>query len=351
MIRKLITILMLILSPHLAVALDNVSVSPSAASVQGTGAALITLRWTLQITVPSDQTVTVTSSGGTLVAGAQPAVPTGGVLSRTVRLTAGTHQVRITERLRINRTSARHILEAGTGTFTRLFGDSISSVALSGTVELQGRATGSGGLSIRNFDLTFDDGAAFRSVGQGEALTAQVSITTSGRGLIDGKWEIAGPSGGFKVLKRVRLPAGGPTRTELESPLLPTDQTGQFRLRFVVDGDGEGSGDPAITYVVGSGDGVAAITLNKPADGVVLASTTTFAWKAVAGAARYRIEFLPEGAAKPLAAVETTSATVAVKSFTLDRLATGKPLVWRVVALDGGGQVIAASAARRIGGS
>jgi hypothetical protein len=351
MARKLITLLMLILTPHLALALDSVSVTPSTAFVQGTGAALVTLRWTLEVTnsTTNPVTVTVTSSGGTLIAGAQPAVPTGGVLTRTVRLNPGTHFVRITERLRIDRTSARHILEAGTGTFQRTFTDSISSVALVTSVALQGQASGSGGLSIRNFDLSFDDGAAFRTVSQGEALTAQVSVTTSGRGVIDGKWEIAGPSGGFRVLKRVRLPAGGPTRTELESPLLPTDRAGQFRLRFVVDGDGDGSGDPVITYVVGSGAGSAAITLTKPADGADLASTTTFAWKAVAGATRYRIEFLAEGGAKPLAAVETTKATAAVKSFTLDRLMTGKPLVWRVVALDAGGQVVATSAARRIG--
>jgi hypothetical protein len=349
MIRKLITVLMFALSPHVVLALDTVNVTPSTATVQGTGAALVTLRWTLQITVPSDQTVTVTSSGGTLVAGAQPAVPTGGVLTRTVRLTTGTHLVRITERLRIDRTSARHILEAGTGTFQRLFSDSISSFPLPATVALQGQASGSGGLSIRNFDLSFDDGASFRNVSEGEALSAQVSITTSGRGLIDGKWEIAGPSGGFRVLKRVRLPAGGPTRTELESPLLPTDQTGQFRLRFIVDGDGDGSGDPVITYVVGSDAGAAAIMLTKPADGAAIASTTTFAWKAVTGAARYRIEFLAEGASKPLAAVETTKASAAVRSFTLDRLSTGAPLVWRVVALNAGGQVIAMSAARRIG--
>jgi hypothetical protein len=347
MLRKIIAALMLVLLPLQVRALDSVAASPPVAYVQGTGAGLITVRWTLQITVSTDQTVTVSSTGGTLVAGAEPPVPTGGSLRRTVRLTAGTHVVRITERLRVDRTSARHILESGTGSFGRVFTDTLAGTGTA-SVTLAARASGSGGLTLQNLDLSFDDGSAFRAVGAGEALAARASVTTSGRGVIKGKWEIAGPQGGFRTLRRVSVTAGGPKRTLLESSKLPTDQPGSFRLRFIVDGDGEGFGDPVISYTVGSGNGVDAVTLTAPAEGAKLASRTRFGWEEVSNAARYRIEFLNEADLTPLASVETARNAAAVRSFTLERLATEGPLVWRVLALDADGQIIARSAHRRI---
>ena len=349
MIRKILIALMLILSPLKVLALDSVTATPTVAYVQGTGTGLIPVRWTLVVTVPTDQTVTVTSPGGTLLAGPGPAVAAGGVLRRTVRLTAGTtHVVRITERLRVDRTSARYILEGGTGSFTRIFTDTLPSTG-TGFIALEGRASGSGGLTLQNLDLSFDDGSGFRTVSLGEALTARASISTSGRGVIRGKWEIAGPNGGFRPLRRVNLTAGGPSREVVESPALPTDQRGQYRVRFIVDGEGEGVGDPVIAYTVGGGEGLPAITLMAPAEGAALASRTRFRWDAVTGAERYRVEFLTETNSKPLAAVETKAVSATVRSFTLQRLVTDAPLLWRVLALDAEGQVIARSSQRRIG--
>lgn len=347
MLRSLIIAMLLMLAPGLALALDSVTATPGTAYVQGTGTATVSIRWTAQITVGSDQTVTLTSTGGTLVAGAEPPVAAGGTLRRTVRLTAGTHMVRITERLRIDRTTARYILEGGGGTFVRVFTDTLAGTATA-TIVLQGRASGSGGLTVQAFDLSFDDGSAFRSVAAGEALLARANVSTAGRGLVQGIWQIAGPEGGFRTLKRVRFTAGGPKKTLVESPALPTDQTGSYRLRFVL-GDGEGEEGPVIRYTVGAGEEVAGIALTSPAAGAELGSQTRFGWEGVTGAERYRIEFLAEADLKTLASVETLKTSAVVKSFTLDRL-TGGPLVWRVVALDGSGNVIARSAQRRIGG-
>jgi hypothetical protein len=348
MVLRFIAALFLILMPGQGLALDFVTATPGTAYVQGTGTATVAIRWTVQVTVPTDQTVTITSSGGTLVAGAAPPVVTGTTLRRTVRLTAGTHQVRITERLRIDRTSARYILEGGGGLFTRIFTDTLPGTGTASVV-LQGRASGSGGLTVQNLDLSFDDGSSFRSVASGEALAARVSLSTSGRGLIQGAWQIAGPEGGFRTLQRVRLTAGGPKQALIESPPLPTDRAGSFRLRFVL-GEGEGAEDPVIRYTVGSGRGEAAITLTSPPEGAALGGQTRFRWEAVAGAERYRIEFLAEADLTPLASVETAKTGATVRPFTLERLASGDPLVWRVVALGASGEVIARSAQRRIGG-
>lgn len=350
MIRNALAALMLCLLPLFAQAqaLTGVSASPTVAYVQGTGAGLITVRWTLELTVSSDQTVTVTSSGGTLNVGAQPPVSTGGVLRRTVRLTTGTTTVRITERLRIDRTSARYILEGSTGSFGRVFTDSLGGTGTS-SVGIAARASGSGGLTLQNLDLAFDDGATFRTVSPGEALTARASVSTSGRGLIKGKWEIAGPTGGFRVLSRASLTAGGPRRTVVESPLLPTDRAGSFRVRFSIDGDGERFGDPLISYTVGSGQAAAAIALTAPQEGAALGTRTRFAWEPVAGADRYRIEFLGKTDLRPLAAVETAGTSATVRSFTLERVLAVDGLLWRVLALDAAGQEIGRSAQRRIG--
>jgi hypothetical protein len=348
MFRRLFLALILTLLPLQAWAITGVTASPGTAYVQGTGTGLVTVRWTITLNVPADQSVTILSDPGTLVPGAGPVVTAGGTLRRTVRLTAGTHNVRITERLRIDRVSARHILESGPGTFNRVFTSSLGGTGTA-SLALEGRASGSGGLTLQNLDLTFDDGATFRAVAAGEALTARASVATSGRGLVKGKWEIAGPEGGFRTLRRVSFPAGGPTATEVESPPLPTDQPGRFRLRFVVDGDGQGAGDTVISYAVGSGEGLPAIGLIAPETGAAFASRTRFRWEEVAGAARYRVEFLNEADLQVLAAVETVKPAALVRSFTLDRLTTSAPLVWRVVALDDSGAVIARSSQRRIG--
>jgi hypothetical protein len=347
MLRKLIATMMLVLLPGLALALDSVTATPGTAYVQGTGTATVTIRWTAQITVGSDQTVTLTSTGGTLVAGAQPPVAVGTSLRRTVRLTTGTHLVRITERLRIDRTTARYILEGGGGSFVRVFTDTLAGTGTA-SVLLQGRASGSGGLTVQSFDLSFDDGAAFRSVAAGEALVARANVSTSGRGLVQGTWQIAGSEGGFRTLERVRFTAGGPKKTLVESPALPTDRAGSFRLRFVL-GDGEGAEGPVIRYTVGAGAEAVGIALTSPAAGAALGSQTRFGWEPVSGAERYRIEFLAEADLATLASVETAKTSATVRSFTLERLGTGGPLVWRVVALDAAGNIIARSPQRRIG--
>ena len=347
MFRKMITALVLALVPGLALALDTVTATPGTAYVQGTGTATVTIRWTAQITVPNDMTVTLISTGATLVAGANPPTPAGGMLRRTVRLSAGVNQVRIVERLRIDRTTARYILEAGGGSFSRVFTDTVTGTATA-SVLLVGRAGGATGLTIQSLDLAFDDGALFRRVSLGEALTARVQLATSGRGLIEGTWEIAGPEGGFRPLARVSMTAAGPRRSLKESPLLPTDQPGSFRLRFVV-GQGQEPAGTVIRYTVGTGMGQDAISLTAPAEGSDLGTRTRFGWAAVPGAERYRVEFLAEADLAPLAAVETSGQSATVRSFTLARLQDAGPLVWRVVALDSTGSVIARSPQRRIG--
>lgn len=326
----------------------TVTATPTTAYVQGTGTALITIRWTLVFNVTAPTQTTVFSTNGVLVAGAQPPQMVGGPLQRTIRLDAGQTVVRITERLRIDRTSARHILEAGQGTFARDFQDTIDG-ADTFTVSLEGRASGSGGLTLQGFDLAFDDGSDFATIGQDGALSARARLATSGRGLIEGKWEIAGPDGGFRLLRRVRVFAGGPTRSAFESPALPTAVPGQYQLRFVPDGNGQGPVGPVITYVVTGGAAPAAITLTAPADGAAISADMRFSWSTVKGAARYRIEFLEDAGGAVRAAVEVKEAGAVIRSFTLERLRTSGAAVWQVVALNEAGAVIARSAARALG--
>ncbi|MEO8530249.1 MAG: hypothetical protein ABI459_03430 [Deltaproteobacteria bacterium] len=327
---------------------DVVTASPPIAYVQGVGAQLITVRWTITINTSIPQTVTLVSTGGTLTAGAQPPVNVGTALRRVVKLNVGTNVVRINERLRVDRTTARHILESGPGVFTRIFSDSLGSAT--GTLALQARSTGSGGLSLQNVDLHFDDASLYRVIGSGAALTALAKVTTTGRGRLEAIWQLQGPSGGFRTLRRVTLAAGGPRATSLESPPLPTDQPGQYRLKLVLGGDGAGSDDPVITYVVGSGGAVAALALKTPAADAKLSAATRFEWTPITGAARYRVEFMALGSSTVIAGVDVAASGATIKPFTLSRIDNGA-VTWRVTAYDAAGAVLAQSPHRRIGGT
>jgi len=329
-------------------ALDSATATPSTAYVQGIGAQLVTIRWTIQVSSSGSGAVTIVSNGGTLLAGAQPAVSAGGVLRRTVA--AGTTVVHITERLRIDRTSARYILESGGGLFRRTFSDGLTTPVI-GEVTLEARSTGEGGLSLQNVDVHFDDASLYRVVGAGAALTAVAKVTTTGRGRIEAVWQIQGPSGGgFRTLRRVTASAAGPRVISLESPPLPTDQPGQYRLRLALGGDGTGTDDPTITYVVGAGGAVTALALQAPAADAVLSAATRFEWTSVKGAVRYRVEFLAQGSAQVVAGVDVKTNVATIKPFTLARLDDGA-VTWRVTAYDAAGTVLAQSPARRIGGS
>jgi hypothetical protein len=327
-------------------AITSVDVSPGAVAIDGVGSGIVTLRWRVSFSGPA-QTLVITSPSGTLDAGVQASVSAGGPLRRSIRHPGGSGSVIITERLRIDRTSARYILDVGDGTFYRQFSDG-QSTPLSASVEIEARSTGSGGISLQNFTLAFDDRTQYRVVERGAALTGFVTVTNSGRGVFEGIWELAGPSGGFRPIGRERIVMSGPRATTFESPALPSDGAGQYRLRFRAGGDGA-SPSPVITYVVVPSTGQGAVTLFSPSPGTRMTGATRFEWGTVPGAARYRVEFLTPGNSEPIAAVDATGTSTTLRPFTLARLRSRGQIVWRVTAFSAHGVPVARSQSRVLG--
>ncbi len=338
---------------QIARAADPVTVSPTSVNVNAAGSTTVTLRWRVGVLSSTPRSITVSSPSATLSTGGTLA----GSLSRTIRH-PGTGLIFVTfnERLIVNRTTAARI-PAGGASVSRFFSD-VTGTSRAVTVAL--RTTSGGGLATRNIDLTFDDDTRYRVVRLNTALSARLNLTTNGRGILDGAWEVSGPSAitgsGFRPVARVRKFISGSRRTILESPDLPTNRPGIYRVRFVPNSGvprGERETIPTLTYSVQpkaaphSGLGLVA-----PSAGTQMTSATEFRWRAIVGAHRYRLEFLRADTggvrAQRIAAQDTESPSARLKGFTFARL-TGQPeLYWRVIAYDQNGDVIALSSARRI---
>ena len=156
----------------------------------------------------------------------------------------------------------------------------------------------------------------------------------------------AGKSTLFKMLS-------GAGRTHFESPALPTARAGIYRVRFLQN---EVSSDDAltITYSVGPDRGRNhTLQLLAPSVNVGVDSTTVFRWENITNATRYRVEFYTNGTTdftshRQIAAHDSPTATVQLRSFTLSRLPGHGQIWWRVVAFDNDGNAISASPGRRL---
>jgi len=346
------------LATSAAYAVTSATSSPATARINDAGSTVVTIRWRVGVSLTSGvpTSIVVSSPSGALGIGGTP----GGMISKTIRH-PGTGVVFATfnERLRVSRTTARRITQVGSTTYSRTFSDNNGPGTAAASVRVQ---TSSGGaLSFRNFALSFDDDSAFRVLGQNESLTARLELTTNGKGILEGAWEVSGPSStqgsGFRPLRRVRQVLAGSRRTIFESPNLPTDRIGTYRLRFVPNsGIPRGSNEivPEITYSVTRSGVSSQLDLISPGTGSSLTLASRFTWRSVPGAASYRLEFLSGGAGgirgDRLAALDVKSARAKLRPTTLARLASDTEVYWRVTAYDSAGRKIATSAIRRAKG-
>ncbi len=336
--------------------ITGVTGQPGSIRVNPNGATTVSVRWrvTIEFTGPAPETVMSASgaitTGGTL----------GGALSRRVASpgAGATVTVTLAESLFIDRTNAEAVAALGPGTYSRLFTTSGGT----GTGAITARASSGGALAVRNLELTFDDGSRHRVIASGTPLAARLEVSTLGRGFFAGKWEISGPSGSasFRPLSRVSKRLSGSRKTVFESPVLRTDRAGIYRVRFIPEGVGSGTGRTpvaVISYsVVAPDDAVVAkrptLGLIGPAPGQEISGATRFSWQSVPGAARYRLEFTEPDVAgfetNHLAAVEVAGTSTRLRGFTLRRLTSQQRLYWHVVAFDGAGQQIAVSPKRRL---
>ncbi|MEO1138216.1 MAG: hypothetical protein AAFW87_02060 [Pseudomonadota bacterium] len=337
------------------VAIGPVAGQPTVVQINPDGATTLRVRWRIQLNSTTGGVATVSSSSGVTNLGAT----IGGPLTRTVRHPGGgVFFVTITESLYVDRTTAQRIAAAGPGTYNRVFTVGFGGGASAASILTQ--PSSGGALSLRNVDLSFDDGNRYRVVDPGDPLSARLVVTTNGRGFFSGRWELAGPTGSsaFRPIGRVNKRLSGARRTVFETPNLPTDGSGLYRVRFVPDDVIPGTSRtplPQLSYsVVGDADarrGVA-LGLTSPEPGSSVTRTTRFSWRPVKGAARYKLEFSTQGragfASDIVAAVASSKTSLRLKPNTLQRLGGRRELFWRVIAFDRAGNPIASSSERRL---
>ncbi len=352
-----LTIALLALSVP-AQAAGPATATPGTLRINDKGTSVVTIRWAVGSTFSVPTAATLSSPVGELIIGGPTVATPGGLLSRSfAHAGLGTETIRFSERIRITRAQAREIASGVTGFYRRTFDDGAGTV----TVDIPITVTGSGALSILNFDLRFDDDSLQRVVGRDAALTARMRLTTAGQEVFDGTWQVAGPTGqgtAFRTLDRVRKVISGSRTTIFESPQLPTSQPGLYRVRFVpgTGADPNFAGSfPELRYTVSARAATPLIALDAPAPGASATSATLFDWQPVQGASLYRLEFLGSGAggaAGPrVAALDTDASQARLKPFTLARIAASGPVFWRVVAFDTAGNTLSVSALRRLSGA
>ena len=334
---------------------------PSSIRINAVSAHSVSVTWRVEavVTIPT----VISSTSGTIFVGGVPIATVGGTLART-RSTPSTLIFR--ETIPISAAVARRIREGGVVTYERTFTPELAAGI--GLASITVIPTFAGDLAIRDIDVFFDDDSQYRIVSRGDQVTARAAISSIGSGILEGRWEHAGPGGisagnvAFQPLRRVRQALGGSRRLTLTSPQLPTNIAGLHILRFRplrLDQRSILINESLVElrYLVRESADGETIALIEPAETVPLTPSTQFVWRPAAGAAHHRLEFVGDGTAPVglddarLAAVDLpgTGNSVRLRPFTLHRLAgTRGRIYWRIVAYDGAGHPIAQSALRRL---
>jgi hypothetical protein len=163
------------------------------------------------------------------------------------------------------------------------------------------------GFSVSREALSFDNGAPVRIAARGQKLQALAQISYTGIGLLQGVWEVAEPpttSGEpiYRALSQVRQSLVLGDTQKLESPDLPTGQTGLYLLRFRITDPPPAFTAPVIRYFVaegrpGAGLPAQPLALGSPPPGAVLTPDTSFTWDSIEGASAYQLEIYATGRA------------------------------------------------------
>lgn len=267
-------------------------------------------------------------------------------------------------------------------TYFRDFEDEGTLSGQPGLVTINIVSSAAAGFSISRLALAFDNGAPVRVLGMKESLQAEAEIGFSGSGLVQGVWEVAGPSSTsgqpvYRTLNPVRQYLTGGSPQTLRSPTLPTDSSGFYLVRFRLTDPVPGFEQPVLRYFVSSGKPgevlpIVPIGIVLPAHQSLLAPDDVFAWEPIRGARAYQLEVyeaapqagdsLPdlggEATAKPPALPATppvtgmlvpgTQTKTTLSASARTHLPPGGRYLWRVLAIGGDGSVIGQSPVREI---
>lgn len=158
------------------------------------------------------------------------------------------------------------------------------------------------GLSISRLELAFHDGKGQSVVRRNEqGLRARATLATVGSGLLQGYWEVDGRP--FPPLEQY-VTYGQTVNIETpDVPPLPTFDTGDHMLRFVITSPGLAFPLPTLVYTVTPEEG-RPIQLKSPLPGTLLPyAPAGFIWNAQPGVGHYELRFLSQNGQKIFAAI------------------------------------------------
>ncbi len=248
--------------------------------------------------------------------------------------------------------------------YRRSFADGSIASGAPPTAAIALDITGAGGapFAVNYIGLRFDDGSLRRVLAVGEELRARATIRFTGTGRLRGVWEIADPASSagapvYRPLRVVQQPLFGGRAASLDSPPLPSQQPGLYRLRLRVIEPADSGDTVSLQYFVAAASSppLAPVEVIAPQANAVLRDDTVFRWQPVSGAVAYRLEFHQrnsDGKAgdAPLAGMEVDASRRSLVASQLMRrhLQPGGSYRWRLIALDASGQRIARSEWRPI---
>jgi hypothetical protein len=201
--------------------------------------------------------------------------------------------------------------------------------------------------SLRRVELRWDNGRGDITVPKDFAdLLAYADILFNGNGQLIVAWEVDGRT---LSVQHEYLTFGG--RTTLRTPKVPpvpTFEPGLHRLTLRVMQPPVSFQIPVITYFVQAAPAPPPrLELVAPGPGATIAQAPlAFQWKALAGAASYRVDLFDETTRAPLASAATRESEHALTPALERRLAPGGRYAWRVTALGESGAVVAESELR-----
>jgi hypothetical protein len=244
------------------------------------------------------------------------------------------------------------------------------------------RENRSGELLVQRLSLSFSDNQRVKVVPADTDLLAKVLLAYSGNGLLEGRWQVAEPGSTegkpvYRTLTLVRSYLRDAQQSSINSPPLPTDKAGKYRVRFCVTNR---ELIPADALVVDAGcplDGLTVETVYEvlgtgelrrgplieagPREGAVDAASQ-FHWQPVAGAVVYQLQlFAADGPRGDDGAVLGESPSFvagmllpasvnrsALSPLLRSKLQPGQYYLWRVTAHDQGGAMIGRSQEWRV---
>jgi hypothetical protein len=266
--------------------------------------------------------------------------------------------------------------------YSRTFNDNIAAPPITQYVTLNITSSSAAGFSLSRLALAFDNGSAVRVLDRKASTYATAEINFNGSGLLQGFWEIAGPTSTagepiYHPIGQVQQYLVGSTVQTLKSPLLPTDAIGLYLVRLRVTSPAPGFDVPVIRYFVADEHNAATLptlplSLLAPPTQALLAQDTAFAWEAIRGARVYQLEIyeaprlpgdnLPDLGGNATAAspalprtppvagvlVPGAQTRVALSSAVRSHLTPGRRYLWRVLAISINGHVVGESPVREL---